>query len=255
MTACATRRAALASLLSVPAIAVACAQEPPPASIRVALGLERARTENPAIYLGAGRTVGVVCFDVSPVTTVVAADAGALVDRFQALLATGEFPVETAPQALGLPAPAQHAEWGACDITLFDDADANGAWGVGEAYVSAWSGGRGGYRLVAIADPRPDQPGAQMGWNLVEGGVPATYAAVPGDVIVVIEPVIEPINAQLVHRRRDTVTRRGAARPDARRRDEGRQDVCRGAATLQMRVMRARRVNVSRRRCTSLRDR
>ena len=194
MTAGEWRRAVTASLFSVLAVVLACAQEPPPGSIRVALGLERARTANPAPSLVSGRTVGVVCFDVSPPTTVVAADAGVMVDAFRAALGRGEFPVETAFQVVSLPAPAAH-DGGACDIVLFDDADGNDAWDLGESYFLAWSGGRGGYRLVALSDPRPDQSGAQAGWNLVEGGVPPTYTRVPSDIVVVIEPVLEPVRA------------------------------------------------------------
>ncbi len=194
MTASAWRGTGMVGLFSVVAVVLACAQEAPSATVHVALGLERARTANPAPSLASGRTVGVVCFDVSPPTTVVAADAGVMVDAFRAALASGEFPVETAAQVVALPAPAAH-DGGACDIALFDDVDGDAAWDPGEPYFLAWSGGRGGYRLVALSEPRTDQSGAQAGWNLVEGGVPPTYTGVPSDVVVVIEPVIEQVRA------------------------------------------------------------
>ncbi len=194
MTAGDWRRAVTASLFSVLAVGVACAQEPPPGSIRVALGLERARTGDPGAHLVAGRTLGVVCFEASPPRTVTVADAGAMVDAFRAGLATGELPFVTEPQRLTLPTvPARNGE--ACDITLFDDVDANGAWAPGESFYSAWSGGRGSYRLVAFLDPHPDLAGAQAGWNLVEGGHPPTYHSVSAEVVV-IEPIVEPIEGR-----------------------------------------------------------
>ncbi len=195
MTASAWRGGGMAGLFSVVAVVVACAQEAPSATVRVALGLERARTGDPGAHLVAGRTLGVVCFEASPPRTMTVADAGAMVDAFRAALGRGEFPVETASQVLALPAPAAH-DGGACDIALFDDADGDDAWDPGESYFLSWSGGRGGYRLVALSDPRPDQSGAQAGWNLVEGGVPPTYTRVPSDIVVVIEPVVEPIETR-----------------------------------------------------------
>ena len=64
------------------------------------------------------------------------------------------------------------------------------------SYASAWTGGTGGYRLVFVAEPSQDHPGAERGWNLMEGGVPATYHSDLVAVRVLINPVVRSVQGR-----------------------------------------------------------
>ena len=186
--------ATLAALVSivVGSVVGGCVQREATSTVLVALGAERVRTDSPDAYVIRGQTVGVVCFDVSPPVTVAAEKAGALVDAFRASLASGSLPIETASTRVVLPVPVDGVEGEACDLVLFDDADGDGKWSSGESYVTGWSGGRGSYRLVA-RDGGRDQSADEPGWALVEGGASPTRHAVPSDVVVVLEPLLEPV--------------------------------------------------------------
>ena len=73
------------------------------------------------------------------------------------------------------------------DIILFADANHDGQWSDGEAYVIAWHGGRGGYRAVFVRND---------GWNLAEGGKPPLYHSKPDRLVVRIDPVMKAVERQ-----------------------------------------------------------
>lgn len=186
-------RGLLALVLAGGAVAAGCQQAPAGAAVRVALRADRVRTDNPAASLFTGTWLGVVCLSQRPPTTLAAAAAAGLVDDFRAALATGDLPVQTLPQSLSLPDAADAPDGDPCDVVLFDDADGDGQWAPGEIYVTAWTGGPGGYRVVHLRAPGAAQPGAAPGWNLVEGGLEPAYRPDMANTVVTVNPLLEPV--------------------------------------------------------------
>ena len=148
-------------------------------SLAVALYSEGVPTDGPSPTLIQGDSLGVVRFVAGrPHVTLTAVLAEAVVGPFGDAFARGERPLESPTLSISLPAGSAQIDGWLFDIVLFDDRNRDGQLDAGEPYVSSWTGGTSGYLVVYLAGPTQDHPGAEPGWNLLEGGVPLTYHAV-----------------------------------------------------------------------------
>ena len=164
------------------------------ARLSVALYSEAIPPDGPRPMLIPGATLGVVYFlPPRPPVTLAAVSAEGIVGPFRDALTNSERPVESPAVRIVLPAGSAAIAGWLGDIVLFDDRNRNGQLETSESYASAWTGGTGGYRLVYVAEPRQDHPGAERGWNLMEGGFPATYHSDLIAVRVLIDPVVRPV--------------------------------------------------------------
>ena len=167
------------------------------ARLSVALYSEAIPPEGPRPMLIPGETLGVVYFrPPRPPVTLAAVSAAGIVGPFKDALTKSDRPVESPAVRIVLPAGSAAIDGWVGDIVLFDDRNRNGQLETSESYASAWTGGTGGYRLVFVADPSQDHPGAERGWNLMEGGVPATYHSDLLAVRVLITPVVRPVQGR-----------------------------------------------------------
>lgn len=133
-----------------------------------------------------GDTIGVVRLDPAAPATVVSMSASQLLAPFRAALAGAARPATSPVVTLPLPQPPSPTLGGVpLDIVLFGDTNGDRAWQAGEPYATAWSGGRGGYRLMVEAPPAPDG----LRWRLVEGGDPPPDRLDPAGTVVYIDPV------------------------------------------------------------------
>jgi len=188
-----TRTVAAAAVLGCAGFG-ACATTTSPAPVlRVELRVTSTLTDTPTSFLMPVDTVAVVAGVGSGDTTTLAnASAGDAVAELRLALEGDVLPAVSGPVTLTLPtgtSPDQ-TEW---DIALFADADGDGRWARGESFVTAWTGGVGGYKLIHLADTDELPSGAVAGWNLLEGGAPRTYHAL-GAVVVSLNPLQEPIS-------------------------------------------------------------
>ena len=155
-------------------------------AIQVALRVDQVRRDHLVGAVIAGDRLGVICFEtISPVTLASTAVPG-LLNELRATLIAGEAQAVTGARAIDLPvAPPLGLADVPCDVVLFDDADGDGRWQRGESYVTAWNGDVDSVRLV--------HRGANGGWRLIRGGVPPSEDVVPSDLLVFIDPVVEPV--------------------------------------------------------------
>ena len=160
-------------------------------SLAVALYSERVPMDGPSPTLIQGDSLGIVRFLAGqPHVTLTAVLAAAVVGPFGDAFARGERPLESPTLSISLPSGSAQLDGWLFDIVLFDDRNRDGQLDADEPYVSSWTGGTGGYRVVYLAGPTQDHPGAKRGWNLLEGGVPLTYHADLDRVRVLINPVV-----------------------------------------------------------------
>ena len=178
------------------ALAFACAAEDrdqEPDRALVSLRVEQPHTDHPASFVLPVDTLGVVRgLGTDDTTTLASVSATAALAELRDALGRDARQAAGAPLELQLRAAS---EWSgvAWDIVAFGDDDADGAWSAGEPYVVAWTGGRGGYRLVYLSGPDAVHPGAGAGWNLLEGGQPRTYHPDVAEIVVPLNPVEEPV--------------------------------------------------------------
>ena len=173
------------------------AQDAGSAKVAVTLLTERTLTDNPVSSLIEATSIGIICLSSGrPPATLAVVPADEIVEPFKEALVRNVSPIESPTLTITLPAGSDDIAGHPCDVVLFDDGDRNGRFDLGERYISAWTGGRSGYRVVYLAEPGPDHPGAEPGWNLIQGGFPLTYHPDLDDVRVVIYPVVEPIRAR-----------------------------------------------------------
>ena len=158
-------------------------------AIQVALRVDPVRRDHLVGAVIVGDRLGVVCFEtISPVTLASTAVPG-LLNELRATPGASKAHAVTSARTVDLPvAPPLGLADVPCDVVLFDDADGDGFWQRGENYVTAWNGGVDGVRLVYRGDR-----GANGGWQLIRGGVPAGDDVRPSDVVVFIDPVVEPV--------------------------------------------------------------
>lgn len=165
------------------------------ASVDVALEVTRTLTGSPERYLLEGETLAVVHMEAEEPVTVATRAADGPMAELRRLLEDGEPPVRTGSVRLSLPEPGPELHGRPLEILLFRDDDGDGRWSPGEAYMSAWHGGRGGFRLVFFQEVPEGAAGARPGWNLLEGGHPVRY--LPDlEALVTIDPVTEPVRVQ-----------------------------------------------------------
>lgn len=134
----------------------------------------------------AGDTIAVVRLDPAAPMTIASVPAAHLLGPFRTALKGTARPA-TSP-AVTLPLrDSPPAGFGAAplEVVFFTDLNHDAAWQRGEPYATAWSGGRGGYRIIAEMPAPPDPPR----WRLLEGGEPPTVHPNPADRIVYIDPV------------------------------------------------------------------
>lgn len=141
------------------------------------------RSETPAASgrLVAADTFAVVHLDPQRAVTVAVAPAANALETFKRAFASTARPAQSAVVDLKLPVAPPALVGVPLDIILFADANRDGQWSDGEAYVTAWHGGRGGYRAVFVKNE---------GWNLVEGGEPPAYHVRTDRIVVSIDPVM-----------------------------------------------------------------
>ena len=134
-----------------------------------------------------GDTIGVVRLDPAAPATIASISAGRLLAPVRAALSGAARPATSPVVTLPLPQPPPGSPSGVpLDIVLFRDANGDRAWQAGEPYAAAWSGGRGGYRLMVEGPPAPDG----LRWRLVEGGDPPPDPPPdPAGTVVYIDPV------------------------------------------------------------------
>ena len=164
-------------------------------TLRVALRVDTVITDTPSSYVQRGDTFSLLWIE-SEASLGPAVSAGRLVEQLVDGLDAGTLPVTTDAVELELAAAPPTSLIGApLDIVLFTDTNRDGTWQAGEPYVTAWSGGRGSYRVVFFESVPADAPGATAGWNVIEGGMPVRYTP-PGSQIVYLNPLNEPIPRQ-----------------------------------------------------------
>jgi hypothetical protein len=134
----------------------------------------------------AGNTMAIVRLEPSAPATIASVPAGHLLDPFRAALKAPARPATSPAVTLLLPFPPPEGLTGvAFEIVFFTDLNHDAAWQRGEPYATAWSGGRGGYRVTLPAS----SPSTGPAWRLLEGGQPPTVHLDPADVVVYIDPV------------------------------------------------------------------
>lgn len=121
--------------------------------------------------------------------TLAAVSAEAIVEEFRHALEKEARPAVSPIVDLLLPAPPPDQDGSNLDVLLFRDLNADGQWNAGESYVTAWHGGRGGYRVIYFRNPGDIPAGARHGWNIHEGGEPPTYHADLEDTLVYLHPM------------------------------------------------------------------
>lgn len=154
------------SLAVVVAVA-ACGSPAAGGTLHVVLVVE-AGEGAPGVWLFEGDTVGLVDLAAEPPATRVGARTG---ERLEQLRSTLTAAGGVAAEPLAMPLPAVPEGGAELDIRFFRDLDGDVAWDEGEPYVSAWDGGRGGFRLVS-GDASPTDSPPPAGWLLLEGGDP-----------------------------------------------------------------------------------
>ena len=155
------------------------------ARLRVTLRTETAAASG---RLVAADTFGLVHLDPQRAMTIAVAPAASVLEGFQHAFAGPVRPAVSAAVELKLPAVLPPSLVGVpLDIILFADANRDGQWSDGEAYVTAWHGGRGSYRAVFVKDD---------GWTLAEGGEPPLYHVHPDRLVVYIDPVMKMVERQ-----------------------------------------------------------
>ncbi len=138
--------------------------------------------------LVAADTVAVVHLEPQRAVTVAVAPAAKVLQTFKRAFDSPARPATSAVIDLKLPAAPPPSLVGVpLDIILFSDGNRDGQWSDGEAYVTAWHGGRGGYRAVFVKGD---------GWNLAEGGKPPLYHSKPDRLVVRIDPVMKAVERQ-----------------------------------------------------------
>ena len=163
------------------------------AILRVALRSERGSSERPYSSIVSGDTIAVVHLRPGEPTTLTAARAATIVEAFRQAWKGKTGPVVSPSIDLALPPPPSRLQCIPFDILFFHDLDRNLRWDDREPYMTAWSGGRGSYRLIYLAARGSETAGARPGWNLLEGGEPPSYHPDLDRFIVYIKPVIEAI--------------------------------------------------------------
>lgn len=155
-------------------------------AIQVALRVDQVRRDHLVGAVIAGDRLGVICFETISSVTLASTAAPRLLNELRATLIAGGAQAVTGPRTIDLPAaPPLGLADVPCDVVLFDDADGNGRWQRGESYVTAWNGDVDSVRLV--------HRGANGGWRLIRGGVPPSEDVVPSDLLVFIDPIVEPV--------------------------------------------------------------
>jgi hypothetical protein len=133
-------------------------------------------------------TFAVVHLEPQRAVTVAVAPAANALETFKRAFDSPARPAASGAVNLTLPAAPPLSLVGVpLDIVLFADANRDGQWSDGEAYVTAWHGGRGGYRAVFVRND---------GWNLAEGGEPPLYHSKPDRLVVFIDPVMRAVERQ-----------------------------------------------------------
>ena len=155
---------------------------------------EPTRTDNPASFTVLGDTIGVV--HTASQRTIATIPASEVVGELRRALESNQRPAFSSTLEVDLPRGAEQLEELEFDILLFADHDGDREWDQREPYVSAWSGGLGTYRVVYLSSPDESRPGAEAGWNLLEGGQPAAYQPRIRDTVVYVNPVVEPVEAR-----------------------------------------------------------
>ena len=182
--------ARLVAVVSAVLVSVACgAADAGNTAVEVLFRSSLAQSDGVTGTVFEGETLGLVCSVAVAPTTLAAVSVTESLVRLREQLAAGDDPVETPAVALPLPERPDGGFGTPCDLLLFDDANQNDRFDRGEAYVSAWSGGRGSFRAVFFSDPDTGGPGATAGWNLLEGGGTPTYHPVAGTAVP-IDPVL-----------------------------------------------------------------
>jgi hypothetical protein len=147
------------------------------------------RSNTPAASAGdllAGDTIAVVRLDPSAPATIASTPAGHLLGPFRTALDAPARPATSPSVTVPLAEPPHAGLSGvALEIVLFTDLNHDAAWQRGEPYATAWSGGRGGYRITVEMPAPPERPR----WRLLEGGEPPTVHPNPADLVVYIDPV------------------------------------------------------------------
>ena len=150
------------------------------------VALRSSASSTTGVDLLAGDTVGIVQLNPDAPTTLASAPAGHLLEPFRAALNETSRPAMSSAVTVSLPDPPPGRVSGApLDIVWFRDVNGDGAWQRGEPYTTAWTGGRGGFRLILEALPAAGRPR----WRLIEGGEPPTEHPDPSRVVVYIDPV------------------------------------------------------------------
>lgn len=164
--------------------APACGGQPEAVVLHIALrsGVSTAAAGD----LLAGDTVAVVRLDPAAPATIASTPAGQLIVPFTAALNETARPATSPAVTMPLPDPPPAGLEGvALEVMFFTDLNHDAAWQRGEPYATAWSGGRGGYRVTLDTSSPPAGPG----WRLLEGGEPPTVHPNPVDLVVYIDPV------------------------------------------------------------------
>jgi len=184
MTRSAVRRCSIA-VAAIFATGVACGVRSGAAQpARLQVALRSSVSPRAGLDLLAGDTIAAVRLGPAP-ATLVSTPAGDLLPPFRAALAGTARPATSPEVALSLPDPSPGEPSGMpFDVLFFNDLNLDGVWQGGEPYVTAWSGGRGGYRL--ILEPAPS---GRSRWVLEEGGAPPTRHPDIGALVVYIDPV------------------------------------------------------------------
>ena len=146
-------------------------------TLRVVVEVPTVGAESGASFARAGTIAVVAGVGSAEPRTVVAVAAREALEALRAALARNPDADARTEVKIVLPAATADLLDIECDIVLFEDRDGDAAWDTGEPFVTAWTGGRGSYRLVGLDVPGPEAPGAAPGWNLIEGGLPRTYHA------------------------------------------------------------------------------
>lgn len=138
------------------------------------------------VDLLAGDTIGIVRLNPDAPTTLASVPAGHLLEPFRAALNQTSRPAMSPAVTVPLPNPPPGSVSGApLDIVWFRDANGDGSWQRGEPYTTAWTGGRGGFRLILETLPASGRPG----WRLIEGGEPPADHPDLSRIVVYIDPV------------------------------------------------------------------